>query len=199
MFGSLTRRRLLVTAAGAAPAAALGGAGIGILGGAASARTPPSPEQDLRVLTFLLRLQRIERAFYDQAAATGQLQGELAEYIDVARSNEVAHVDALTQALGSVPAGPEIRFAAGPAFTEPGAFVGKAIALEDAVVAAINGQVTNLTPGRLAQACAIASVDARHAAWIRDIGRVAPIPAAEDEPLDADAATDLLRRQGLWP
>jgi hypothetical protein len=67
------------------------------------------------------------------------------------------------------------------------------------VVAAINGQVTNLTPERLLQACGIASVEARHAAWIRDIGKASPADSAADVGLDADAVTDVLRGQGLWP
>ncbi len=50
----------------------MGGAGIGVLGAAAAGRTPPSPEQDRRVLSFLLRLQRIEHAFYDRAAPAGR-------------------------------------------------------------------------------------------------------------------------------
>ena len=70
MVRSVIRRRLLATAASAGSAAALGGAGTGLLSGAASARTPPSPEQDERVLTFLPHLQPIEHAVYDQGAAT---------------------------------------------------------------------------------------------------------------------------------
>jgi uncharacterized glyoxalase superfamily metalloenzyme YdcJ len=199
MFRPLSRRRLLVTAASAGSAAAIGGAGIGVLGGAAAARTPPSPEQDERVLTFLLRLQRIEHAFYDQAAEVGALQGELAEYLDVVRANEADHVEALATSLGVAAAASPMRFAADATFKQEAAFVAKAIALEDAVVAAINGQVTNLTPARLMELCGIASVDARHAAWIRDIGKAVPAESAADVGLDADAVTDILRSQGLWP
>jgi hypothetical protein len=198
MFQSITRRKLLATAAGSTAAAAIGGAGIGVLSGAASARTPPSPEQDGRVLTFLLRLQRIEQAFYDQAAATGQLQGEVAEYIDVARTTEADHVKALASGLSVATTAPPVRFESTSPFKDEAAFVAKAIALEDAVVAAINGQVTNLTPERLMQVCAMASVEARQAAWIHDIGGTSPAASAADAPLDADAVTDRLRDEGLW-
>ena len=199
MVRPVTRRRLLATAASAGSAAALGGAGIGFLSGAAAARTPPSPEQDERVLTFLLHLQRIEHAFYDQVADAGHLRGELAEYLDVTRRNEADHVQALVRTLGVADAAPPMRFAVDAAFRDEAAFAAKAIALEDAVVAALNGQVTNLTPGRLVQACAIASVEARHAAWIRDIAGSPPVASAADVPLDADAVTDALRGKGLWP
>ena len=69
--------------------------------------------------------------------------------------------------------------------------------LEDAAVAALNGQITNLTPERLADACAIVSVDARHAAWIRDIGGMPPAAGATDAPLAAADVRTLLQGQGL--
>ena len=69
--------------------------------------------------------------------------------------------------------------------------------LEDAAVAALNGQITNLTPERLAAACAIVSVDARHAAWIRDIGGMPPAAGATDAPLAAADVRALLQRQGF--
>ena len=69
--------------------------------------------------------------------------------------------------------------------------------LEDAAVAALNGQITNLTPERLAAACAIVSVDARPAAWIRDIGGMPPAAGATDAPLAAADVRTLLQGQGL--
>jgi hypothetical protein len=196
MARSLTRKRLFVTAGGAVAAAAAGGAALGGLG-IASARTAPSPEQDVRVLTFLLGVERIQRAFYAEARRAGNLQGELAEFIAVAGAQERHHVEALEQALGTVEASPAVRFDVGEAFRSPDAFVAKAAALEDAAVAAYNGQATNLTPERLAQACSIVSVEARHAAWIRDIGGMPPAARATDAPLSADAVRDVLRREGL--
>jgi hypothetical protein len=194
---SFTRKRFLVSAGGAAAAAAAGGAGAGLLGGIASARSAPSPEQDRRILTFLLGLQRIEQAFYAQAARQGDLQGELAEFLQQVGLAETAHVTALEEALGASDDASAVRFSVGDAFKQPAAFIAKATALEDAVVAAINGQVTNLTPDRLQQACAIVSVEARHAAWIRDIGGRPPAELATDAPLDPDAVRDVLRREGL--
>lgn len=193
---TFTRKKLLVSAAGGATAAA-GGAAIGLLGTSAVARTPPSPEQDIRILTFLLGLQRIERAFYAEAVREGRLQGELAEYLQQVGIDEDRHVERLEQELGAQDGAGDLHFSVGDAFRSPTAFVAKAAALEDAVVAAFNGQVTNLTPERLEQACAIVSVEARHSAWVRDIGGLPPAEMATDAPLDADAARDLLRREGL--
>jgi hypothetical protein len=52
--------------------------------------------------------------------------------------------------------------------------------LEDTGVAAYNGQGPNLTKKTLGAAAQIVSVEARHAAWIRDIVRKNPAPAAVD-------------------
>jgi hypothetical protein len=199
----LTRKKFVVSAAGGAVAAAAGGAGVGLLGGSAAARTPPSPEQDVRILTFLLGLQRIERAFYAEAVREGRLQGDLAEYLQQVGMDEDRHVEALETELGSTEGEGDgegegdQHFSVGDAFRSPSAFAAKAAALEDAIVGAINGQVTNLTPDRLQRVCAIVSVEARHAAWIRDVGGLPPASTATDAPLEPDAVRDILRSEGL--
>jgi hypothetical protein len=193
---SHSRRRFLLSAGGAVTAAAAGGAAVGGLG-VASARTPTSPEQDLRVLTFLLGIERISSAFYADARRAGHFQGELAEFIEVAGAQERHHVEALQKDLNTVSAVSEPRFDVGAALRSPAAFVRTATALEDATVAAYNGQATNLTPERLLQVCSIVSVEARHAAWIRDIGGLPPAEGATDAPLRADQVRDILRREGL--
>jgi hypothetical protein len=197
MVRSLTRKKF-VSAGGAAAAAAAGGAGIGLLGGIASARTAPSPEQDRRILTFLLGLQRIEHAFYAQARRAGRLRGEVGEFVAAAGTDERRHVEALESALGGAATpGAAIGFSVGDAFGSPAAFAAKAAALEDAVVAACNGQATNLTPERLTQVFSIVSVEARQAAWIRDLGGMEPAAEATDAPQDADAIRATLRKEGL--
>jgi hypothetical protein len=197
MFRAITRKRFLVSAGGAAGTAAVGGAGIGLIDGIASARTPPSPEQDRRIIGFLLELQRVERAFYAAAVREGRLQGELAEYLQQTGINEAAHVQALEQVLGGTTDASAPRLEVRGALRDPAAFTRTAAVLEDTVVAAMNGQVTNLTPERLQLVCSIVSVDARHAAWIHAIGGTSPAGAATDAPLDPDAARDRLRREGL--
>jgi hypothetical protein len=196
LMRAFTRKKLLVTAAGGTAAAA-GGAGLGLLGGSAAARTPPSPEQDERILTFLLGLQRIEQAFYAEAVREGRLQGELAEYLQQVGMDEGAHIEALEGELATPGDPGDLHFSVGDAFRTPKAFVAKAAALEDAIVGAFNGQVTNLTPQRLERACAIVSVEARHSAWIRDIGGLSPASDATDAPLEPDAVRTALRDEGL--
>jgi hypothetical protein len=197
VLGTSTRKKFLLSASGAATAAALGGAGLGLMGGTASARTPPSPEQDIRILTFLLGLQRIERGFYAEAVREGKLQGDFAEYLQQIGLDEDKHIKVLEDELGAPPARSDLHLSVGDAFRDEAAFVKKAAALEDAVVAAHNGQVTNLTPERLQLVCSIVSVEARHSAWIRDLGAMPPAPGATDAPLDADAARNVLRSEGF--
>jgi hypothetical protein len=197
MLRALTRKKFLLSAGGAVSAAAAGGAAIGGLGAMASARTAPSREQDLRVLGFLLGVERIELAFYERAVRVDALRGELAEFAAAALIHERDHVATLEAARGTAPTAPAPLFDIGDALVDHDAFVAKAIALEDAGVAALNGQITNLTPERVAAACAIVSVDARHAAWIRDIGGRPPADGATDAPLAAAEVRALLQRQGF--
>jgi hypothetical protein len=198
LASALTRKNFLVGTGGAAAAAAAGGAGIGLLGGIASARTPPSPEQDRRILGFLLGLQHIEAAFYAQARRTGALKGDVADFAREAGTDERRHVSALESALGgALTTASAPSFSVGDAFRDPAAFAARAAALEDAVVAACNGQATNLTPERLTLVFSIVSVEARHATWIRDLAGMPPAAEATDAPRDPDAIRAALRKEGL--
>ena len=146
-------------------------AGIGRLAGAA-----PSAEQDTRILNLLLELEHVQLALYEEALDNGALNGDLREFARVAREHERVHVDALRRLLGANATDPPpLDF--GDATSDAGAFADAAATIEDLSVDAFNGQVTNLTPRARAQSARVASVDARHAAWVRTVdGRV---PAAE--------------------
>jgi len=192
----LTRKRFLLTG-GAATAAAAGGAGIGLLGAVASARNAPSPEQDRRILAFLLELQRAEDALYGGARRAGAFGGELGEFVDAAGADERRHVAALAAGLGAQGRAPAPAPDPGDTLRSPRAFAAKAVALEDAVVAACNGQATHLTTAALARVMSVVSVEARHAAWIRDLAGLPPAAAATDAPRDPGDIRDALRREGL--
>ena len=69
--------------------------------------------------------------------------------------------------------------------------------LEDTAVAAYNGQAVNLTKPVLKAAATIVSVEARHAAWIRDIVGQPAAPQATDQAGDRAAGTAEDRRDGL--
>ena len=172
--------------------ALFGGAGIlfgGILIGGLPrlAVSSPSAAQDTEVLNFALQLERLQEAFYAEAANSLAATGELSEYIRVVGGHERAHRELIEKALGddAEPA-PELDF--GDVFASPESFIDAAVALEETAVAAYNGQATNLTPEALATAARIASVEARHASWARGIAGEAPAPRGSDRAIGAARA-----------
>lgn len=159
-----------------------------LLGGLPKLATgAPSPSQDAAILNFALLLEYLESSFYTQAVSAGALSGEPAKFAHVVRDHENAHVAFLKKALGS-------KAIKKPSFDFKGTtmdqtkFVATSIALEDVGVGAYNGQGQNLTKPTLAAAAMIVSVEARHAAWIRDIAAKLPAPDAFD-PLFTKAQT----------
>jgi hypothetical protein len=172
-------RAEVVRKAAAAGGALLGG-GLLLAGLPRSAASAASPEQDVRVLKFVLLLEQLTAAFYAEAVRLSRLTGEVRQYARTVFIHEQAHLSFIRRALGTkAPLPPTFDF--GSATSRQDKFTSAAITLEDLSVAAYNGQAANLTKGALRAAARIVSVEARHAAWIRDIaGRP---PAAE--PTDA--------------
>ena len=93
-------------------------------------------------------------------------------------------------------AGPPPRFAFGAAVRDREQFHRTAIKLEDIAIAGYNGQATNLTPGTLAAAATIVSVEARHASWIRTLAGEIAAPEAVDTPITAAQVTPVCTRSG---
>ena len=114
-----------------------------------------------------------------RAVAGGALSGELLKFAKTVKAHEVAHVAFLKSALGAK-AVKKPTFDFKGTTDDPAKFQATAIVLEDTGVAAYNGQGANLTKAVLAAAASIVSVEARHAAWIRDIAKKNPAPAAFD-------------------
>lgn len=161
------------------------GAGTVALGAVLAAGAPrlglsgTSQARDVEILNYALVLEELTAAFYARAINGGALDGELAEFADVAAGHEREHVEVIRQALGSQ-AKPAPRFAFGNAVTSPDRFAKTALALEELAVSAYNGQVANVSKPVLQAAAGIVSVDARHAAWIRAIRGRPPASQATD-------------------
>jgi hypothetical protein len=172
-------------------------AGLAVGTGTLAARgAAEDADTDARVLNFVLLVEHVERAFYREALRRLPLRGELREFAETAGAHEAEHVRFLRDALGArARNAPRIRF--GDATRGRERFVETAVALEDLVVSAYNGQATNLTPATLAAAARIVSVEARHAAWIRDIAGRAPAADAVDTPRTSRQVLDGLRRAGV--
>lgn len=161
-----------------------GGALMGALPSLASAASVPA--SDIAILNFALTLEYLEAEFYRQAKANnvGNGQQDLTAFINVVAKHEAAHVAFLKGALGrKAVAKPAFDFK--DAVTSQAKFAATAQVLEDTGVQAYLGQAGNIKSKKiLAAAGSILPVEARHAAWIRDInggfkgGRPLPAPSA---------------------
>ena len=190
---AVARRELLALTA-------IGGAALGAFGTLrvepAGAASSVSPGQDKRILNFALLLEYVQSSFYRAALERGVLRGEAREFAEVVGPQEQKHVDFLRQALGrNARRQPTFRF--DDTTKSERAFLRAAVVLEDAAVAAYNGQAANLTKRALEPALRIVSVEGRHSAWIRDLAGVHPAPFAADGGKSAADVISLLRRTGL--
>ena len=189
-----TRGGLLRTAfAGGAVVA--GGATIGARGGSGVSAAAPSKDTDARILRLFLLLERTQEDFYQAALDSGRVDGELREFAETVLGQEQEHAAFLTQRLGAR-AGrrPQTDFEA--ALRSPETFRSTAIELEEAAIAAYVGQGANLTAGVIARVAALVSVEARQAAWIRDLDRKNAAPNVADPARKPAQVLSDLRRKG---
>jgi len=127
---------------------------------------------DIGILNYAYALEQLEAAFYIQVVASpyaGITANELALLTDI-RDHEVAHREFFKTALGvKAITNLEVNFSA-VNFGSRDSVLGTAKAFEDLGVSAYNGAGQLITdPGYLLLAGKIVSVEARHAAYIRDL------------------------------
>lgn len=190
------------TRAQALRAAAIGGAALGagaLLAGLVGPQTTagrPSRAQDVRILDFLLVLEEAQAAFYAAALRGGALSGDLLQFARTVWPQERQHVDFVREKLGrEARAAPKFDF--GEATTDAARFRATAIDLEEAAAAGYIGQGANLTRDVMQDAARIVAVEARHAAWIRDLAGTDPAPRAADVARSADDVLSELRQKGF--
>jgi hypothetical protein len=127
---------------------------------------------DTGILNYAYALEQLEAAFYTQVISTpytGMSTDELALLTDI-RDHEVAHREFFKAALGSaaIPA-LSVNFTS-ITFSDRNSVLATAQAFEDLGVSAYNGAGRLITdPDYLLVAGKIVSVEARHAAYIRDL------------------------------
>jgi len=146
--------------------------------------TKRSVKNDVKILNYALTLEFLEAAFYKQAVANKAYgdSADLKKFAEVVAKHEAKHVTFLRNALGSA-AIKSPTFDFGMTVTDKAMFAATAQVLEDTGVSAYLGQVSNiLQKGVLSAAGTIATVEARHAAWIRFINAATPAPADFDKP-----------------
>ena len=127
---------------------------------------------DIGILNYAYALEQLEAAFYTQVIATpypfaNALEGQLMNDIKL---HEIAHREFFKNALGSNAIGSlEVDFSS-INFSSRDSVLATAKAFEDLGVSAYNGAGKLLiSADYLTLAGKIVSVEARHAAWIRDI------------------------------
>ncbi|CAA9453650.1 MAG: hypothetical protein AVDCRST_MAG02-1243 [uncultured Rubrobacteraceae bacterium] len=195
--GPLSRKRFL-----AGTAAAVAGGALVAVPGVARAHTTPEPPRDIDVLNYALTLEHLEYAFYrDGLDKFGERRFENADVFDGLgrylrrnahenfvriREHEETHVETLEsviKSLGGKPV-PEATYNfEKTAFASVAKFVQVAQFLENTGVSAYDGAIAHIEAAKLLTASAtIATVEARHAAYLNLLNRDVPFPKAFDEP-----------------
>jgi hypothetical protein len=156
---------------------------------------------DVGILNYAFALEQLEAAFYTAALAAAAFTGMTAEQKEVLtdlRNHEVAHREFLRSVLGTAAIGDLAlsTTAVGTATATAAAILKNAEAFEDLGVAAYNGAGKYLQDANnLLVAGKIVSVEARHAAAIRDLREglsLAGTPAGT-----RFAGDDVVNAQGL--
>jgi hypothetical protein len=138
----------------------------------------------------------VQEGLYREALRAGQLEGPLLEFVRTVRPQETEHVRFLADRLGSG-ARPRPQSDFGAAVRTPESLRQAAIDLEELTIAAYIGQGANLTRGAVGDVARIVSVEARQAAWVRDLAGDVPAPRAADPPREPDAVLEALRERGF--
>lgn len=192
--GGLTREALFRTAIGGGAAAA-GGALLGARGGSTT-QAAPSKSSDSAILNVFLQLEYAQQDLYEAALRTDTLPPDLSEYARVAGGQEAEHIAFLRDRLGGR-AQPRQAAHLDGLVASPAAFRRAAIDLEEGALAVYVGQAASLAAGLIAPIAEMVSVDARQAAWIRDLAGVSPAPHAADPSRPPKAVLADLRSKGL--
>jgi rubrerythrin len=172
--------------------AAMGGGAIlgtsallGMLPGAAFAssngrQATSSAAGDVAILNYALTLEYLEAAFYAEGVAKAGLTGKYQVFAKTVAKDEAQHVAFLKSALG-------MHAVKKPTFDFQGttgakaSFLKTSMVLEDTGVSAYAGAAPMISNKKtLAAALSVHSVEARHAAWVRDLLGVTPAPVPFD-------------------
>ena len=160
-----------------------------------------SKANDVKILNYALTLEYLEAAFYAEALRVGGYTGAVGRFASVVASHEATHVATLKGVLGA-------KAVKRPSFDFKGTtrkwstFLRTAKVLEDTGVAAYQGQAPLIHQNAvLGPAGAILAVEARHAAWVRDLlyaGKsVKPAPEAFSTPMSMSQVLSAVKKTGF--
>lgn len=153
---------------------------------------------DIEILNYALTLEHLEYAFYRDALGQGGFNAndfnafddrdpELFDNLEDIRDHEDTHVDTLIDVIESLGGDPVEELCYDFGYDNAAEFLGVAQALENTGVQAYTGALADIRSGDLQTAGAtIATVEARHAAYLNFINGDDPFPLAFDVPLTMD-------------
>lgn len=181
------------------------GAGTAVMVAAASCKKVNMPANnsgvdlgsgDIGILNYAYALEQLEAAFYIQVVSTpyANISDVEKAYLTDIRDHEIAHREFFKAALSAKAIQDlEVNFSA-INFSDRTSVLGTAKAFEDLGVSAYNGAGKLITnPDYLTLAGKIVSVEARHAAWIRDMimmDSFADMTAVDKNGLDLERKPD---------
>ncbi len=208
---SLTSRRSFLTGS----AAALAGGALMAVPGMAQAHETGKPS-DVDILNYALTLEHLEYIFYRNglrkfdeqdfrssnlfSGSGNLLRPTVYENFVRIREHEDTHVDTLvfviSEVLGGTPV-PEARYNfEQTAFTSVEKFVSVAQFLENTGVSAYDGAIAHIQRAKLLTAGAtIATVEARHAAYLNLLNGDVPFPDAFDTPVAPQAICNAVKAE----
>ena len=174
-----------------------------VLGSAAMLSSFMAPSEaaakigDVGILNFGLRFERLQATFYTQAEELGTI-GSMSDpkrrWARTLGAHERAHVRILKKVLGPK-AGPRPSFDFGEDNETDAAFTRTAVAMEDLTVALLTGIVPHVADrGLTAALLGLLTVEARHAAWARNLVGANPAPVAFDNPRTLESVNGVLAR-----
>lgn len=161
----------------------LGVSGLGLMLGVGVGEAQALAGNDIAILNYALGLEYLQAAFYTEAEQSGALSGRTATAARVVGAVERAHVAAFRQLLGAK-AIKRPRFDFQGTTEQQRAFLKTAVAFEDLAVAAYKDQAPRLrSKDVLTAAVGIHTVEARHAAWMRQLFGLTPSLHSFDRPV----------------
>jgi len=151
---------------------------------------------DVDLLNYALTLEHLEYAFYRDGLAlldaSNWTDHSLVQRLTDIRDHEKTHVDALTNAITGLGATPvsECKYDFG--YNDSASFLKIARVLENVGVAAYDGAGYGVQNKALLTAAAtIATVEARHAAYLNIVNNLNPFPSPFDSALDPSSVVGL--------
>lgn len=163
------------------------GSGVFLAGLPDLALGQKSNAQDVKILNYALLLEFLENDFYVKARRQANLRGDARRAFRVIQRHEAIHVRTLRSVLKGK-ARQKPRFDFGNATNNQRSALALAQVLEDTGVTAYLGQATRIKqPAVLAAAGTIVTIEARHAAFIRELNGNSFAPRAFDRPVRGSA------------